>query len=295
MKALVIGSEGNIGRPLVEHLRSVGWDVRTADILPRWRPDYLMADINSPLDLLPAFDWRPDVVYLLAAVVSRVTCEQATSLTFATNLGGVANVAQLCLRSGARLVYTSTSEVYGPTDGVMDETATPHPNNAYGLSKYLSEGIVTYLAEQHGLQAVILRPFMIYGEGETQGDHRSAMIRFASDLAAGRQITVHCDTSRAWLHVQDAVRAFEAAGTRREAVGKIINIGHPDTIDTWELADMIRDELWASPGLIRVKSQPERMTAHKYPRLDRQKDLLGFAPTISVAEGVVRVCAAVKR
>ena len=79
-KALVVGSEGNIGVPLVKHLRSKGYEVLEVDCKPGWRPGYLMADITKPLDMLPAFDWGPDVVFMLSAMVSRVTCEQAASL-----------------------------------------------------------------------------------------------------------------------------------------------------------------------------------------------------------------------
>ena len=88
-KALVLGSEGNVGGPLVTHLKEQGYAVLESDIRPAWRDGYLMADINHPIDLLPAFDWKPDVVFLLSAMVSRVTCEQASSLAIATNLGGV--------------------------------------------------------------------------------------------------------------------------------------------------------------------------------------------------------------
>jgi len=108
-RALVIGAAGNIGAPLVEHLRSTGYAVLEADIRPGWRKDYLMADMTHPLDLLPAFDWAPDVVFLTAAAVGRMTCEQAGSLAITTNLAGVNNVVQLCKRAGAMLVYFSTS------------------------------------------------------------------------------------------------------------------------------------------------------------------------------------------
>src|SRR5256885_9113485 len=68
-RALVIGSEGNIGKPLVSYLKSMGYAVLESDIRPGLRPGYVVADITHPLDLLPAFDWGPDVVFLLAAVV----------------------------------------------------------------------------------------------------------------------------------------------------------------------------------------------------------------------------------
>ena len=70
--ALVLGSEGNIGRPLVRYLQTNGYDVLELDIRPHDRPGYLTVDINQPVDLLPAFDWGPDVVFTLSAIVSRV-------------------------------------------------------------------------------------------------------------------------------------------------------------------------------------------------------------------------------
>src|SRR5215210_5339005 len=204
-KALVLGSEGNIGAPLTRHLMATGWEVLEADIRPGWRDRYVMADINHPVDLLPAFDWEPTVVFLLSAMVSRVTCEQASSLAIATNLSGVNNVLQLAKRAKSKVVFFSTSEVYGPHCDPMDETdSNPKPNNRYGLSKLLGEQLVEYEVRTHGLDAVVLRPFMVYDENEDLGDHRSAMIRFSSELALGRPIEVHRGSARSWLHITDA-------------------------------------------------------------------------------------------
>lgn len=292
-KALVIGSEGNIGVPLVKHLRQQGYTVREADIRPAFRPDYCMADINNPLDLLPAFDDQPDVVFLLASVVSRVTCEQAGSLSVATNVSGVNNVAQLCQRAGAKLVFFSTSEVYGPECDPMDEVeSNPCPNNRYGLSKLLAEQLIEYEVRSHGLRAVTLRPFMMYDEHEDLGDHRSAMIRFATNLALGQPIEVHRGSARGWFHVSDAVRSIEAAvHLDRYAV---INIGHPEIVPISDLAEMIRRELGASRDLIHTRDLPPRMTLAKRPTLERQRLLLGVEPRVSLAEGVRRVCKQVR-
>jgi len=292
-RGLVIGSEGNIGAPLVQHLKAAGYDVLESDIRPGWRDRFVMADVNHPVDLLPAFDWRPDVVFLLSAMVSRVTCEQASSLAIATNLGGVNNVLQLAKRAGARVVFFSTSEVYGPGLDRMDEAeAHPRPNNRYGLSKLLGEQLVEYEVRTHGLAAVSLRPFMIYDENEDLGDHRSAMIRFTSDLAQGKPIDVHRGSARSWLHISDAVRAIEAAAHVTEYA--VINIGHPDVVPIATLAEMVRHELDAPPALIREIDLPERMTSIKRPVLDRMRTLLGVEPSISLAEGVTRVCARVR-
>ena len=292
-RALVIGSEGNIGRPLAAHLRAGGWEVLCADIKPGWRKDYLQVDINQPADLMPTLRWKPEVIFALAAVVSRVTCEQASSLAVATNLGGLNNVILLAQAADAKLVYVSTSEVYGPTDGPMDEVATvPRPNNRYGLTKLLGEQLVDYEVAQHGLRAVTLRPFMIYDENEDFGDHRSAMIRFAHDLARGRPIQVHRGGARGWLHISDAVRAIEAAaGVADHAV---INIGHPDVTPIEDLAEGLRRRLNAAPSLITLNDLPARMTAAKRPSLARMRDLLGVTPKVSLDEGLDRVVARVR-
>jgi nucleoside-diphosphate-sugar epimerase len=294
MRALVIGSEGNIGAPLVDHLRAMGHEVLGFDLRPGWRADYLPGDINHPVDLLPAFDWGPDVVFLLAATVGRMVCEQAGSMAVATNIAGVNNVLQLCKRANARCVFFSSSEVYGPACERMDEIrSTPKPNNRYALTKWLGEQLVEYEARTCGLRAVILRPCMIYDENETVGEHRSAMIRFASNLACGRRIEVHRGSARSWLHVTDAARAIEAAGRLREYA--VINIGHPDVVPMADLAEMIRAELNASPDLVVATELPPKMTLIKRPTLDLQRTLLRFEPSIGIAEGVRRVCAKYRR
>ncbi len=288
-KALVIGSEGNIGSRLTEYLRSSGYEVLDVDIEPRWRPEFIMGDITHPLDLLPAFDWGPDVVFLCAALVGRMTSEQAASLAITTNLGGVNNVLQLCKRTNSMCIFFSTSEVYGPSSHTMDEEkAELKPGNRYGLTKWLGEQLVEYEVRTHGLRAVTLRPCMFYDELETVGEHRSAMIRFASNLARGRPITVHRGSARSWLHISDAVQAIERA-TRVQSY-TAINIGHPDVLPMRDVAEMARVELDADPSLIREAELPPGMTLVKQPVLQKQGTLLDFQPSVSIQEGIRRVC-----
>jgi nucleoside-diphosphate-sugar epimerase len=288
-KALVIGSEGNIGTPLVKYLEKKGYDIREVDIRSGYRSNYMVADINNPVDLLPAFDWGPDIVFLLSAMVSRVTCEQAGGLAITTNLSGINNVLQLCKRVDAMTVFFSTSEVYGPECDPMEEAVSdPKPNNRYGLSKLLGEKLVEYEVKNYGLRAVSIRPFMMYDEEEAFGDHRSAMIRFAGNLSLGRPIDVHIGSARSWLHSSDAVRAIEAATRVKEYTA--INIGNPEVRGMDELAEMVRKELSAPRELIRNIEIPVRMTKVKRPSLNRQTEILGVTPTISLQEGMRRVC-----
>jgi dTDP-glucose 4,6-dehydratase len=133
---------------------------------------------------------------------------------------------------------------------------------------------------------------MIYDENEDFGDHRSAMIRFAHDLARGRPIEVHRGSARGWLHISDAVRAIEAAAGHDEHA--VINIGHTEVTPIEALAEGLRVRLDAAPSLITLRDLPARMTAAKRPSLSRMRDLLGVTPKVSLDQGLDRVAARVR-
>lgn len=295
MRAIVTGAEGNIGKPLCAALDAAGWDVFGIDTKPAHRVGYLTADVRNAADLLGVTMYGADVIFHLASMVSRVTCESAPSTCVDVNLVGTQNMIELAMLAGARLVFFSTSEVYGPDQTLMRETGPVRPNNLYGVSKYLGEQLVEYAVREWDLDAVILRPFMMYDEFEDMGAHRSAMIRFAADLFERVPVVVHRGSARGWLHVSDAVRAILAAATcdapRDE---RIINIGHPDVRPIKDLARMIAYEFGVDYGLIIERDLPARMTAVKNPHLERQSRILGFEPFVTLDEGVSRVCAAMR-
>lgn len=290
VRILITGSEGNIGVHLVRQLREEGHEVLRADLVPGWYDDYMQTNIVFPNDLLPAFQkFKPEVVYHLAAMVSRVTCENSPHMAVDTNLSGTNNIAQMCKIFGAKMVYFSTSEIYGNLAGEQyEDMPNINPTNRYGLTKYLGEKLLEYEHREYGMDVIILRPFMFYHEDETRGSHRSAMIRFAEGLSKRERITVHQNSKRGWLHMDDAVRAISAVAKLDGF--HILNIGHPQVVETEWLARYMADfvgvnveDYW---DLIPL---PERMTLEKYPNLDKQRDLLGFTPTVSIEEGVKRV------
>jgi len=296
MKVLVIGSEGNIGKELVKHLKQVGHNVIESDIIPRWKEGYYQVDINNPTELARVFkETNPEVVYLLAAMVSRVTCEAAGSLAVLTNLAGLQNVIEFCKMYSSKLIYFSTSEVYGNIGGILDEDTTePQPNNRYGLTKYLGEKLVEYDVKNNGLKAITVRPFMFYHENETRGDHRSAMIRFIEHLSKGENIEVHKGSERSWCHLDDAVIALEKVMYVDEY--EIFNIGSDEYIKTEDLAQIVADELGKDlKKYAKFIELPEKMTLVKRPNLEKMINKLGVKPSIRVKDGVKRVIRGFKK
>jgi nucleoside-diphosphate-sugar epimerase len=290
MKILVIGSEGNIGRPLVGYLRGCGHRVLCADVQNKYGPDYFQTDIVHPNDLYPiTVKEKPEVIYNLAAMVSRVTCESSPHMTIDRNLGGTNNVIQLAKLVGAKLIVFSTSEVYGNQGGVQSEESTElKPNNRYALSKLLCEELTKYEVEYGGLRAVIVRPFMFYHEREEIGSHRSAMIRFADDLYHHRKIELHKGSKRSWLHMDDAVVALERVISLNQFA--ILNIAHPRVIEMEFLARRFC-EIYGRDYRTYVEEieLPPQMTLEKIPDVKRQEELLAFTPKIDIEEGIERV------
>jgi nucleoside-diphosphate-sugar epimerase len=292
---LIIGSEGNIGKELVKHLKSKGYNVFESDQNPGWRKNYYQASINNSIDLSNIFEIvKPDIVYHLAAMVSRVTCEATPGLAVETNLMGLQNVIELCKRYNSKMIYFSTSEVYGNQSEILcEEKTNPAPNNRYGLTKYLGEKLVEHDVKYHNLKAVTVRPFMFYHEDETRGDHRSAMIRFIESLAKGKKIEVHMGSERAWFHLDDAVRALEKVA--KVSKYNVYNLGSDEYIATEKLAEIIAEELNVNiKDYAEYLTLPNQMTLSKRPLLEKMHNELKVKATIKIKDGVKRVISKMK-
>lgn len=264
MRILITGSEGNIGKKLVSHLRDKGHDVFGVDIKQGYKENFTVVNILNIGDLIPIFNtFKPQVVYHLAAMVSRVTCEQSPCVTIDTNVSGTNNIIQLCKTYKCKLINFSTSEVYGNIGGLLSEDREPNPNNLYGQSKLLAEKLVEYAAD-NGLNAISVRPFMFYDEEETMGEHRSAMIRFAENLLRKQKIEVHLGAYRSWLHINDGVKILEKLLYVDGYF--VMNISNPDVISVKDMAQMMCDELGLDyDKYVKETTLPDRMTLVKNP------------------------------
>jgi len=275
MKILITGSEGNIGKKLVSHLKEQGHNVFRIDIKQGFGNDFTVANINNTSDLVSVFmTFKPEVVYHLAAMVSRITCEKSPAITIDTNISGTNNIIQLCKQFDCKLINFSTSEVYGNIGGLLSEDRTDiAPNNLYGLSKYLAESLVEYEVKNNGLKAITVRPFMIYDEEETHGVHRSAMIIFAENLLRRKQIEVHKGSKRSWMHIKDTVVVLTKLLYHNEYV--IMNIGNPEVIRTEDLAAFMCDDIGINYNdYVKETELPGKMTLDKQPDLSIQESII---------------------
>jgi len=287
MRVLVTGSEGNIGSKLIPYLESVGHTVFCVDIQQKFRENYIISDVTNPIDMVKVVNgFKPEVIIHMAAMVSRITCEKSPNMSVDVNLNGLNNIIELCKLFDSKLIYFSTSEIYGDIGGELFEDRNDiSPNNIYGLTKYLGEKIVEHNVNYHKLKAVTVRPFMFYDEDESFGENRSAMIRFAENLLMDEKIQVHKNAKRSWLHISDAVVLIEKTFYLDNY--QTINLANSEIVDMEVFANKMCNILGKDYiALCDVIEQPIQMTLEKIPSTLKMDKLLGYKPKIDIDKGL---------
>ena len=293
MKILVTGADGFIGSYLVPELQQAKHEV-----IPTVKKNGDLVLPSTMASLLSTH--RPDVVVHLAAKTSRLLCEDDPRDTVFQNTVATLNVALACKQFGAKLVYASTSEVYGHQgDKPVDEDSPTYPTGIYALTKLWGEQVARLYAP-NGL--LILRISMPYGQFQSPagfspvGKGRAAIVNFLYNAYHRRPITVHAGTERSLCYVTDTVYAIRTL-IEQEQEG-IWNVGRDDATMTMERIAQIACELAAGPekvfrNLIEIVPAPPRQVVVK--RLSMQKLLTtGWRPTVDIDEGMQKVLEWVK-
>lgn len=290
MKVLITGSEGFIAGHLRSALAARGHQITGTD---RLDPDHGV-DIREARDIAGIVRMtRPDVVVHTAAQVGRVFGEDDHHHTITTNALGTVNVALAAAAVGARLVYVSTSEVYGDQGEAMCWEGGPMalPHNLYGLSKRWGEEAARLYCPD-GLQ--IIRLSMPYGPGLPAGRGRAAIINFLDQAHRRVPIPVHRGAERSWCWVGDTIAAMVAVIERGE-VGVdpitghgIYNVGRDDDPRPMvEVARIACDLVGAPYDLIELVDPPAAQTVVK--RLATAKlRALGWSPQVELEDGMRR-------
>jgi UDP-glucuronate decarboxylase len=199
-----------------------------------------------------------------------------------------ATVAKACADAGVRLMYASTSEVYGDQgESLCQEDAGPFdlPHNIYGLSKRWGEEVCRlYMPED---QLTIMRFSMPYGTGVAPGRGRAALPNILWQAHTRQSIPIHRGAERSWCWVGDTVTAVVMLLEDNHAGAW--NIGRDDDARLLRhLAEVACDMTGAPYDLIRDVDPPAAQTVVK--RLSTAKLYrLGWRPTVDIDEGMVRI------
>lgn len=301
MNILVTGSEGTLGKPLVKELRKRGHSVSTVDLQHGSHPHHIRADIADWREWFGAFRTiNPEMVFHLAAEFGRLNGEDFYERLWRTNVIGTRNVLETQKCHKFKLIFASSSEVYGNVsdailretlveDGLSYATMAPYEND-YALSKRVNEQQVTRFRRQFDCQSMILRFFNAYGPGESYHGYRSVVCSFVWRLLHGMPIRVYQGYHRVFMYVDDFIPTL-ATAARNFVNGETINIGGIEYRGVVELAKIVCKETGADPELIQLVGEESHNTKNKRPDIQKAVKYFGHNPTVTLEEGVAKTVA----
>ena len=293
MRVLVTGSLGVIGSQLVPELCDRGHEVFGCDLRHCEQEEnrYMRADVGEYRQLERVFrKFEPDVVYHLAAEFGRHNGERNFEQVFRSNYLGTRNVLELCRRADARLIFASSSEIYGDCDEeILSESLSERiplwQPNEYALSKWANEVQIVNFSRRHDLDAVRLRFFNAYGPGESYHPFRSVIALFCHRALHGIPWTVYEGYWRTFMHHRDFIPTLAQALTDAPA-GEAINIGGTDYRSISEVSEIVLAETGADPALVSYMPEDVHNAVSKRPSNIKAKRYLGHFPTTTIDKGI---------
>lgn len=305
-KILVTGSDGFIGSHLVEYLIRQGYAVKAfalynsfntwgwLDTLPSeimQEVEVFTGDIRDPEGVRTAMRGC-DAVLHLAALIAIPYSYHSPDTYVDTNVKGTLHVLQAARSLDvARVVHTSTSEVYGTARFVpISEEHPLQAQSPYSATKVAADQLALSFYRSFSTPVAVIRPFNTYGPRQSA---RAVIPTIITQIASGaRSIKLGAlSPTRDFNYVQDTVRAFEAVLLAEESVGQVLNAGSGYEISIGDTAGMIADIMGASIAiecdeqrLRPEKSEVERLWADN----TRLRDLTGWAPVFGGIEGFRR-------
>jgi UDP-glucose 4-epimerase len=240
MKYLLLGGAGFIGTHLSKRLQSLGHDVTIIDALitssiPDYPVRFVQADIRTAD--IDKFVEEADIIYFLAASVGVDNVVNNPKRTLDNNIGLMCKLIPLFERYQKKVVFSSTSEVYGegPFSESNDLSVGPPTQLrwCYAAAKIMTEFMIT----SGSFPYTIVRFFNIVGPGQL-GDYGMVLPRFIDSAKHGKDIIVHGqgDQVRSFCHVEDAVDML----LQVEKIDRdIFNIGNNDPVTIKELAERV--------------------------------------------------------
>ena len=307
MRVLVTGGAGFLGSHLVDAFLDRGDEVFVLDEAPtaklqhRLRHTRLHITQDSVLNegVLDELISGVDLVYHLAAVVGVQYYVVDPHLVLDVNVNGTENVLKLAHKHARRMVFASTSEVYGRNPKVPwheeDDRvlgATSIDRWCYSTSKAVGEHLCFAYAKR-GLPVTILRYFNVYGPRlDRMGAGRVVTI-FIGQALAGKPLTVVGDgrQTRCFTYQSDAIKATVAAGLLPEAIGGVFNVGNDVEVSVRTLAERIIRASGSSSSIALVAPETVYGTSYedisrRVPDIHRMEEILHITPRVTLDEGL---------
>lgn len=301
-RVLVTGAEGFIGSHLVDELLERGAEVRA---LVHYNPfgkfgwlqeraddvDILPGDVRDGERVARVVDGM-EVVFHLAALIGIPYSYDAPESYIQTNVMGTYNVLTAARRAGvARMIQTSTSEVYGTARSVpIDESHPLQPQSPYSASKIAGDMLALSFHHSFGLPVAVVRPFNTYGPRQSARAIIPAVLtQLFSD--SGEIRVGATSPTRDFNFVTDTARGFLAVAECEQALGQVVNVGSGREISIGELVDLL---VTMSGRNTRVVSDSDRLrpAGSEVERLlcDNRRALAwaGWKPEVTLEEGLHR-------
>ena len=299
-RILVTGGSGFIGSHLSRRLLEQGHDVlvvdnfysssrhNLTDLLDNPRFEILRHDVTFPLYV------EVDQIYHLACPASPVFYQRDPVQTTKTCVHGSINMLGLAKRIGAKILLSSTSEVYGdPAVHPQPETYWGNVNpigirSCYDEGKRCAETLFFDYYRQHNLPIKVARIFNTYGPNMLANDGR-VVSSFIVRALAGKPLTVFGDGSqtRSFCYVSDMIEGLIALMNSSTEVTGPINLGNPGEFTMLELARKVQT-LTNSDQPLEFLPLPADDPARRRPDITRAKELLGWEPSVPLDTGLAR-------
>jgi len=246
------------------------------------------------VDIIDSYeiDEPVDFVYHLASPASPIDYLRLPLHTLKVGSYGTHNTLGLAKRHRARFLIASTSEVYGdPLEHPQSESYWGHvnpigPRGVYDEAKRYAEALTMAYHRQQGVDTAIVRIFNTYGSRMRPHDGR-AIPTFLRQALANRPLTVFGDGSqtRSFCFVSDLIRGLIALA--ESGHHDPVNIGNPDEYTLLELAEAVKEITGAASDIL-FEALPVDDPKQRRPDISLAKELLGWAPEVSLRDGLRR-------
>lgn len=300
-RVLVTGAGGFIGSHLTERLVELGAKTRALvhyrgngswgwldESLCSHDIEVVMGDVQDR-DSVAAAMKGVEVVFHLAALIGIPYSYEAPLSYLRTNIEGTLNVLEAARAGGAaRVVQTSTSEVYGTAQRVpITEDHPLQAQSPYAASKIGADQLAGAFSRAFGLPVVILRPFNTFGPRQSA---RAVTPTIITQCLTGTRVRLgHLRATRDLNFVGNIVDGFLRAGAAPEAPGRTIHLGSGRETSITDLVRLVADQLGKS---VEIEQDPTRQRPEpsEVERLVADaavaKQVLGWAPAVSLEDGL---------